>query len=617
MSKKRQRQQARHRNNQNNGSRGRRGRKNRRHQAETPIEPVVETVAAAPVAPPPAPVLESPTAEEQALKGEMTYAPKGGNNPEDIGANSGILRFDPEDKGRKPTVLRIDNGTKFAEKDGPYDAILADSSDEGVPDAELVGHAHEDHIGAYAHDLARGAKVAPVVYATPITQAFMEQSFQRLNVERDQWPEFRTIRPGEPFQVGDTYVMPVPVSHSVSGSVGFAISTPAGSMMHSSDFKADSTGPVGPHFDKEKTPALIDKALKRYGHERLDVSTIDSTRAYVDGYTPTEEKVKNAIDKIVKESDGSRVVTAVMGRSLERIVNLAATAAENNRTLVVEGKSLLMSLQVLVRADEIERGIPLNSKKAGGRRKRNEPGISIGKINEMLTRKVGSTVKVLEGRDQAVDQLSPSKQLVIATGTQGETNASLPRAARGEHKTLILGPNDVVIRSASVIPGNEGPIGAVDQAVRNQGVRRLVTTEEAPVHSSGHGYAKDVDDYLEATRARVVAPIHGSVELMDLNAERIETRAEELDLRVVKMRNGDRLSIGEEVTVTPTNEPAKFIGVRNTVEDPHDAQFYKKYVYEPVDENEKPLKADGGPAVDPAAVKAAANDRRPAPGRRA
>ncbi|MBV6632800.1 MAG: ribonuclease J [Alphaproteobacteria bacterium] len=607
---KRHRNQNNHRNNRNHG---RRGRKGRRHEEQAPEMEAQEPVTPMPKAPPPAPVFDSPRPEELAMKGEMTYAPKGGNNPEDIGANSGILRYDPANKSRKPTVLRIDNGTKFADPDGPYDAILADSSDEGVPDAELVGHAHEDHIGAYAHDLARGAEVAPVVYATPITQAFMEQSFINLNVDRAKWPEFRTIKPGEPFQVGDAYIMPVPVSHSIPGSVGFAISTPSGTMVHSSDYKADQTGPIGPWFDKEQTPGLIAKALKRYGHERVDVATIDSTRAYVDGFTPTEQTVKNATSQVVSESDGNRVVVGVMGRSLERILNLAKVAAENDRHLVVHGKSLLNSLQVLVRADEIERGIELKTQNGGGRRRRAQVNTDLNKINDILSRKVGSSVRVVEGRDQALDQIPDSKQLVIATGTQGETNAALPRAARGDNQHLVLGPNDVVIRSASVIPGNEAPIAGMDAGIKAQGVKRLVTTEEAPVHSSGHGYAADVDEYLEAVNARVVIPIHGSVELMEKNADRIESRAGELDLEVLKMRNADRLTIGEEVSVSPTDKPAQFIGVRNTVEDPHDAQFYKKYVYEPVDENEKPL----GPAVDPAADMSAANDLQRRPGRRA
>ena len=128
------------------------------------------------------------------------------------------------------------------------------------------------------------------------------------------------------------------------------------------------------------------------------------------------------------------------------------------------------------------------------------------------------------------------------------------------------------------------------------------------VHSSGHGYSEDVDQYLESTKARTVIPVHGSVELMEKNAERIATRAQELDLKLEKMRNGDRVVIGQDVIVTPTKEPARFLGIRNTVEDPVARMWKQDYVYEPVDENGKAL----GPAP-----KAPANDRKPTLGKRA
>lgn len=567
------------------------------------------------------PVPTAPTAAEKLITGDMIYRPIGGNNPDDIGANTGIVEFNRYGggKGKKTSRIMIDNGVKFADPDSRYDSLMVDTSnyfqdrDSGnhpseMVDAIVLTHAHEDHIGAICHDMNRG-KVLPPIYATPLTQAFVEQSFIRRGFKDPKsWPQFNTMEAGKAIQIGDINIMPIPVSHSVSQSMALAITTPTGSMMHSGDYKADATLPIGQIFEKEQTEELCRKALARYGHERFDVATVDSTRAYMPGSTPTEGKVKSEMDKIVKESNGHRVVTAVMGRSTERIINMAKVAADNDRTLVVHGKSIILSLQALARADQISRGIEARAPKGKGKRSSNAPAYDMSEISDILTRYVGRKVRILEGRDEAVDNIPESKQMVLATGTQGEQNAALPMAAMGNHKTLLLGSNDVVVRSASIIPGNEAPIGAMDSAVRSQGVARLVTTEEAMVHSSGHGYSEDVDQYLESTKARTVIPVHGSVELMEKNAERIATRAQELDLKLEKMRNGDRVVIGQDVIVTPTKEPARFLGIRNTVEDPVARMWKQDYVYEPVDENGKAL----GPAP-----KAPANDRKPTLGKRA
>ncbi|MEO0392744.1 MAG: ribonuclease J [Pseudomonadota bacterium] len=559
-------------------------RKNRRRRQQ---EQEAQAAAAANT-PVEAPIPTAPTAAEKLISGDMVYRPKGGNNPEDIGANTSLVEFHRVGKGKKTTRVMIDNGTMFPGEGSKYDSMMVDTDpyfqdrETGAfpkepVDAIVVTHAHEDHIGGIAHDASRG-KVLPDIYCTPLTQAFIEQSLIRRKVEQKSWPTFKTIQPGKPVQIGDIHIMPIAASHSVSQSLALAITTPSGSMIHSGDFKADQSLPIGPKFDAKDMRDLGQKALARYGHERFDVATVDSTRAYNPGYTPTEGMVADEIDGIVKDNPSHRIVTAVMGRSTERILNMAKVAAENDRTLVIHGGAILMSLQALARAYEIETGGgPMTAPKG---KKSSKPKLDMGSVrstlNALLKDKYGINggVKILEGRDQAVDHVPEAKQMVLATGTQGEPLAALPKAARRDEKSLLqLSSNDVVIRSASTIPGNEAAVGAVDAGIQSIGVAKLITTNEALVHSSGHGYAKDMDEYLEAAQARTVIPVHGSVELMEKNAERIATRADELDLSLETMRNGDRVVIGQDVIVTPTNEPVEFLGMRNTVEDPEKSQM--------------------------------------------
>lgn len=568
--------------------------------------------AAAAAAPPP-----TPTEAEKLIQGDMYYRPLGGNNPDDIGMNAGIVGFDRYGKNKASTRIMIDHGSAMTNgKAGDIEFMMVDTDkyfpDRGshqkpeLPiDAIIITHSHEDHIGGLVHDVNRGKELPPV-YATPLAQAFMESQLYRNDIPESDWPEFRTILPERGFQIGDLYVRPMSVSHSVSESQAFAISSPSGAMVHSGDYKSDPTGPIGPNFDKGAVANGVGEALGRYGHERVDLMTIDSTRASNPGYTPPERDVAASIKEEVEMAGDKRAVIAVMGRSTERITEMAKIAAETDRTLVVHGKSILQTLQNLVRADEIRRDAEarMDGREPVSVNSHGDNRINMNQISDILNRITGQRVKIIEGRDDAAMSLPPGKQLALATGTQGEENAALPRAARGDHPTLILGPEDVVIRSASVIPGNEGPIAGVDKGIRSQGVAKLVTGKDRLVHASGHGYAGDVDELLEAVKPRTVAPVHGSEELMRKNAERIQTRADELDLSVQQISNGNHVTVGEELTITPITVPAGYVGMRNTIEDPNIRKFKSDWAYEKVDARGQRLANDNAKPAPAPALKA-------------
>jgi ribonuclease J len=504
---------------------------------------------------------------ENTLK--MTYEMVGGNNKDNIGANNLLVAYD-SGTGQKTTIM-IDRGVMFTQNypgSGP-EAVMTNCDDiyRDVK-AIVLTHAHQDHIGGLANDVLRGIKL-PDIYCTPLTQAYIETDLMKKAIAPARWPNFERLPIDEDIVIGDLTVKAMPVSHSIPEANLLIIGSPAGVLVHSGDLKTDASVPVGPIYNHDATISAVDKTLKDWGQQYIDLFAVDSTRAATPGFTPPESAVGETMRDIVTESHGKRVVTSMFSTHLSRIAQMADIAADQDRTIVVHGASMVWSLKTLVRAAKIYRNenqqppwldVPVN-KVLPRLPKGTKGNKGLEDAQSLISAMIGKNVKIIEGDGPAIKKVCPENQLVICTGTQGETDSALNKAAKGTHSHLVLSPNDVVIVSGSVIPGNEFAIEEMKRQITARKVNKLITIEEAPVHTSGHGRAADIERVAKAVGANKILPIHGSQALLEAHENTLKDTFGAVNI-LPAIQNGHKLVItpGEPIVIEPSREPS-FIGI--------------------------------------------------------
>lgn len=386
----------------------------------------------------------------------------------EIGKNMTAIEY-----GRN--VLIIDAGVMFPEHDmlgidlviPDYTEYLKDKKDlvRGI----VVTHGHEDHIGALPYLLA---EVDAPVYATGLTTGLIEVKLQKKGLTGRV--NLNTIQAGEQVSLGGLFEVEFfHVCHSIPDSVGLAIRTPAGLIVHTGDFKFDYTPTWGdpPDFG----------ALARFGAEGVLVLLADSTNADNPGFTPSEKTVDEGLDKVFREADG-RVIIATFGSLISRVQQIINAAARHNRVVAIDGRSLEESVE---RAQELGYlDIP--------------PGLLVD-----LTK--------LKGR--------PDKQItIVATGSQGEPSAALGRMADGRHRHFTIKKGDTVVMSSRVIPGNEQLVGRAINKLFQRGAR-VIYGKTGNVHVSGHASQEELKLLFNLVRPKYFIPVHGELRHLHAHAE--------------------------------------------------------------------------------------------------
>lgn len=532
--------------------------------------------------------------KSRADKGTLVWTSLGGNNPDNIGGNCHAYSYrwtDARGQPQEDTIL-VDMGIMFADKEKTrLDSVFPDASAYvrkagGAPPrhrakALVLTHGHMDHIGAIAHMIGGHPDMRyrlPPVYGTPMTIEMLknvmsaqgvkpnywpalnvvgspeqikayEASLAKGSLEKDKWPTRHVLERGEPLTIGRFRVEFVPVSHSMCNAAALHIQTPAAKVLHTGDCKTDQTLLIGP-------PTDIDR-LREIGQDGIDGLMIDSTRANAEGFTPPEAGVRAALLEEVEKFPSRRIVIALMGSNMERIAGVAEVAAATGRTLTTHGAAIEKSI--------------LAAKKAG---------IT---LESVIDPALAADLKKVSGKSGTAHSLAPEQELALATGTQGETNAAIWKAAHGTHKTLHLGPEDVVIMSASPIPGNEEACKAMFDAVRKTGAT-LITSADAPVHVSGHGHREDLKTILSAANPAVVFPVHG---------DHIQTAdhsdfARKLGYVAHQVRNGTHVELKHgQAPREIAQSPANWIGV---IEEQPDAArpWVRRYQYKSFNEDSPP-----------------------------
>ena len=365
----------------------------------------------------------------------------------------------------------IDCGLMFpnAEQALGVEVIAPDLSyvkQTGKLDAILLTHAHEDHIGALPY-LLRDFPDATVC-GTRFTLAVTKEKLSEHGIKAD----FQEVTPRGMGMVGNHLDFePLQVPHSVPDSVGYAILTEAGLIIHTGDFKVDWSPVDGRLLDVRRFAEL--------GEEGVACLLSDSTNAEKEGQSPSEREVGESFLRIFAGPLGKgRIVTAMFGSNIHRVQSVIRAALANNRKIVLLGRSMQTNVRLAMDLGYL----------------RCPPDSFVD--------------------PEAAGHFAPRELCIICTGAQGETRSALTRLALGEHPTIHLEKNDLVILSARVIPGNERALGnLVDHLVR-RGCRVLGSGSTELIHTSGHAAQGEQRMMIDLVRPRSFVPIHGEYRML-------------------------------------------------------------------------------------------------------
>ncbi len=416
---------------------------------------------------------------------DLVFAPLGGVG--EIGMNMSLYGVG---QGRQRKWLIVDLGVSFASEDQlpGVDLVLPDIGYIAEEKRDVVGivltHAHEDHFGAVL-DLWPRLKVP--VYATPFTAALLDA--KRRSEPGAPEVEVEVIPVGGRFTAGPFDVELVSVAHSIPESNALIIRTPAGTVLHTGDWKIDPTPVLGPKTDEAKLRALGDEGcLALIG---------DSTNAVREGRSPSEQEVGRTITDLIRSARG-RVAVTTFASNVGRLKVVAEAARACDREVVVVGRAMERVVQV--------------------------------------ARETGNFEGVQDFRSQdAYGYLPPDKVVALCTGSQGEPRAALARIAADQHPEVTLSRGDRVIVSARTIPGNEKAVGRVLNGLIEQGIE-VITDRTHLVHVSGHPRRDELTDMISWVKPKILIPVHGEA----LHLSEHASLARSLGVpEVISCRNGD------------------------------------------------------------------------------
>ncbi len=381
----------------------------------------------------------------------------------EIGRNMTVLEY----RGR---LLIVDCGVLFPEESQPgVDLILPDFDyiRDRLDDVEAVilTHGHEDHIGAVPY-LLRERQDIPLI-GSQLTLAFIEAKLKEHRIN----PITYAVKEGQIEQIGPFNLEFVAVNHSIPDALAVSVTTPAGRILMTGDFKLDQLPLDGRVTDLN--------TFARLGDEGVDLFMVDSTNAEVPGFVTTERDIIPTLDKVIGNARG-RVIVASFASHVHRVQQIIDVATAHNRKVAFVGRSMVRNMAV---------------------------ARDLGYLHISGDTVIASSDITKRPDDEAV---------LICTGSQGEPMAVLSRIANRDHE-ISIGENDTVILASSLIPGNENSVNRIINELTRQGAR-VVHKGNALVHVSGHAAAGELLYCYNIVKPKNVMPMHGEWRHLRANA---------------------------------------------------------------------------------------------------
>ena len=389
---------------------------------------------------------------------------------QEIGKNITVLEYGDD-------ILVVDCGMGFPDEEMPgIDLVIPDltylEKNKDRVRGVLLTHGHEDHIGGIPYLLR---VINTPVYGTGLTIGILKYKLEEFHLENK--PDLRTVSAGDVVELGCFRAEFIHVNHSIADSCAIAIETPVGMVVHSGDFKLDVSPIDGKMMDVVR--------LGEIGNGGVKLLLCESTNAERPGFTPSEKKVGSTFEQLFSSYKENRLVIATFSSNVHRVQQIIDAAARHGRKVCVLGRSMVNVVSAARELGYME--VPENT-----------------------------LIDVSE-----LKKYPPEKVALVTTGSQGEPMSALYRIAFGEHDRVKISPTDVVILSATAIPGNEKLVGKIINALVKNGVR-VIHDNSINVHVSGHACQEELKMMQALVRPEYFMPIHGEYRHLYANKDLAE-----------------------------------------------------------------------------------------------
>lgn len=426
--------------------------------------------------------------KENTAASKLKIIPLGGL--EQIGMN--ITAFEYED-----SIVVVDCGLSFPEDDMlGIDLVIPDTTylENNLDKVKgfVITHGHEDHIGALPYVLR---KVSVPIYATKLTMGIIENKLKEHNLEKST--KRKVVKFGQSINLGQFRIEFIKTNHSIVDAAALAIYSPAGVVVHTGDFKVDYTPVFGDAIDLQRFAEI--------GKKGVLALMCDSTNAERPGFTPSEKTVGKTFDTLFADHKNTRIFVATFASNVDRVQQIINTAYKFGRKVVVEGRSMVSII---------------------------DTASKLGYLN--------IPDKTLIDVDQ-LKNYPDEQQVIITTGSQGESMAALSRMASNMHKKITIGAGDTVIFSSNPIPGNEKAVTKVINELFRKGADVIFQD----THVSGHACQEEIKLIYTLVKPKYAIPVHGEYKHLRAQAKIVENLGIPKD-DIFILSSGDVLEVSEE-----------------------------------------------------------------------